>query len=215
MGEFLAINGNGYSRCADASSSMHHQLVQGRHILTTGAAFIFKETDPTYLVQGTTMQNISHATMTLQELYHYIATQITAKPAFCMTGIVHFDVLNGSAISRAPIYNENLMENYDKYFDRPPEQYQETYAAIMGCGAMEEQLPAELQSKMKHILYKHKLDKQKSMTSHTHAIKLHSKVAFENVTSQVAENVYHVFASSEITHVDLRVYEIDDLVELE
>ncbi len=206
----MEINGTGYTCNANKQSERFYQLIHGKHIYTSGGLFI------PYLVEPSHTTSATFSQTKLNTLYSMLFNEIE-KP-FCFYGLVEFTKLSGIAVTKAPIHNESLLDNFNEYWSRPADHFDNTQGAVVGCVANLKTAVEPIKSKLPHLLYDNPLDtesKKTGLTSHTHVLKLRSHVnTYSEIQPDVADNVFHVLSSSLLDKVELYIFELEDLEEI-
>ena len=118
-------------------------------------------------------------------------------------------------MQKAPIFHENIFKT-PGYFPVSPKQQGHAFTTLVGCGADLRNLEG-VTAKLPAVLYRNPFEQsQPSLSLHVHGLTLTTPLEDLNLVVPAAvSGIDHVLCNSEVQDiVDLRLYVIDDLVEL-
>lgn len=210
VGEGLILNQKGYTCYVDKNQ----ELITKKSVSDFSSPFLMGvglESKPSDLFQIDYPQGISLNEL-FKELYQY--------PVLAYLGALFFDHLSCSYLKIPPIYKENIVDNYDKYWAKP-EDIQNCSAYVFGVIIQEEgqkNIPVE---KLNHAFYINPGEKNKeNFLSHSHAVllknsfefsKLKNENFYQNIDTSSMFGVRHVFTQSIVNQGLMAVFNIKDI----
>jgi len=181
MGEMVAMNGRVYARSPQTQS-----LISGDGLVTSGALIIPHDAEPSQQIHRKGMG------VTCEELYK----EIEGPAAFA--GVMILSYLRGTAITKCPIFEENIFEHREEYYAKLPVELKNVSVAIVGAVG---EIP--------QVIYQNPFDKS---LVHSHVLVLGGWVdRIQEVREQDAKDVLHLFSNSIIDRISLDVYPIAEL----
>ncbi len=195
IGESVIVNGIAYVKTTDKTHNNYYTILHGKTFLTTWVFMLGKGSNPHYRIMGNTSP-----TLALTDLYQQIYNE-TQQP-FLITGKIHCETLNATAIAKAPIDGEDIFKHENIYYPQKTE-LNNVHGIVVGVVADMSKLTGELAEKMNKVVYFNPLEgKPGVLTTHEHALIL-------NDNSKV--DVLHVFPQMVLLDFDLDVYLISDI----
>ncbi|MCC5876707.1 MAG: hypothetical protein JJU11_10860 [Candidatus Sumerlaeia bacterium] len=211
LGEFLSFKGVAYAKSTDPGSESYYDLIYGPRFLSTCSVFIPNDANPTARVTYTAAEGDEG--MTLGEIYELLH-EVAGHTAYCFSGSAHFHTLDALAVSRAPIYGEDLFGNRDRYYTKGATSENDVPTMIMGCAADFASITDEdRRAHLARILYDNPYDEGGELSVHAHALILHEHEAMMGAVGPGdVRDVNHLLSQSRIQAFDLEVFPIGELV---
>lgn len=206
IGEFVSFNGVGYVKSTRPGKG-YYELVYGPKIVTNGAVFLHRDAVRSFRM-------VLDEPTPLVEVYEQMHAR-TGAP-LCFTGTAIWQRYYGTAISKAPVYGENIFE-VEGYYSQPKVDLEETPAAIMGCVADLSAVDPSTRDHLGAVLYYNPVDPPKagSLVTHSHTLRLDRAITeVGEITPDHAVDVHHLYQDSVVRSAVLDVFLIDGFVPL-
>lgn len=208
LGEFLAVNGVAYAKSTDGTSPDYFETIHGPRFLSTCAVLIPSGAEPV----ATVRMERDGEPVTLGQLYE-VLLEVAGDDAYCFEGFAEFSRLEALAVSRAPIYGDQLFENRDVYYSEGPSSETDVHTVIMGCAADFQAIADEARrGLLGHALYDNPYDESQTLSVHSHALLLSGRVdSLDQVTPAIVTDVNHLLSQSVIRSLEVRVYSVGQM----
>lgn len=183
FGESIIVNGQCYATSTDEKSPKYGQVIHGQK-LTPGGVFIIP-----HGAQPTHKASLSQQTMSFEEFYLSIYQQV--KKPYAFVGLFHFETFHGTAVSKSPIYKENIFSHRESYYTFPETQLENVFGFVMGVAAPKEDLE---KTNLETVLYYNPFDKKSPLVFHSHTLLLNRHVQdIQDITPQYVDHCLHLF----------------------
>jgi hypothetical protein len=203
IGEFIAFNGVGYS--ASTASDDVHRLLSGPRVISNGAVFLPRDARPDTII---TIDEVLPMTAVYERLYR------EAGVPFCFVATATYGSYHGVALSKAPIYGEQIFDHADAYYAAPATEGWSVHTALMGCVADFRQPSAVARADLEKVLYNNHLDPPGQLTAHTHSLLLRAAVSdVRTIRREDAVAVRHLVADSVLASGRFEIYEIGRMID--
>ena len=213
LGEFLAVNGTAYTKSTLEDSPRYYQVVHDDAFVTTGAVFLPPDSRPAARV--TFGDDPSHGTITMAALYDELY-HATGEQAYVVAGFVEFDTLETLAVSRAPIYGEDLFQNRSSYYRFGPQKTHRASTYLVGCAADFDAEPDPTRrDALGRVLYDNPYDTTTGLTTHAHVLVLDEPLrSSRTIHPDAVTDVNHLLSQSTVRRARLHLYPISQLAPL-
>ena len=208
IGESIIINGVAYAKSTNHDSPNYYQVVSGARCLTSWMFVLQKNPTPQFNMTHT---HTGQHPLRLVDVYQIIHDRL--KKPFVVTGVIHFSNLQGTAIAKAPIENENIFEHKDIYYPSTMDLAQVTGALVGVVADIPSITDPMLLEALKKVVYYNPLDATTgSLTTHEHVLLLKQPVtSMEAVVPDNASDVEHLFSQSTLLGFNLNVYILENI----
>ncbi|MCP3944056.1 MAG: hypothetical protein GY710_21610 [Desulfobacteraceae bacterium] len=210
MGECILLNDILYSSRTDQTRNERDPLMWGPEFVTSGIFLIPKEAQVNYTADYCSIDDY----ISMNTLYRMLYEKIDSP--FTVVGCAELSYLRGGAISYAPIKEENIFDNRDKYYREEDFLDNNVNIAFMGVVSdMKSDKYKKIKDKLDTVLYYNPFNKQTGkLITHTHALLLNRAIVdIEKISPHHATHVLHLMDDSMIRYTRLKIFKINDMVE--
>ncbi len=204
LGEAVIVNGRCYATNTKLHSRDYYQTISGRYYYTTGMLLIPKKAMPSHRAY------YNGEAMPIQKLYQTIYS--TLQQPFAISGFVHAENLNATAIALPPIDGRPIFDNKMDFYSMPNQQLSDTPLFIVSVSADFSHIANEtLSQQLSAVLYHSPLDVQSSLVTHTHGVTLKGDVSStKQISPELVEKTLHIYTEeTRFNRCDLAIYTID------
>lgn len=210
LGESILFNDFIYTSRTDYKAKEKSALIYGADFVTTGIFVVPKKCFINYEVQYSSLNQ----SLSLADIYAEVYKKIDAP--FAIVGCCELDLIKSESISKAPINNENIFDNQDKYYDGQVYSDEDVNLTIMAVVSdpNSDELKV-INSKLSSVLYYNPFANKHKLLSHTHGVSLNKPIMdIDKVSPEHVEDAFHINDTSMVRSLKFRVYKIGDLVEI-
>ncbi|MCR9191297.1 MAG: hypothetical protein NXI01_01375 [Gammaproteobacteria bacterium] len=207
LGEAVIVNNTCFATSTDSQSADYMQTISGDTFLSTGCFMIPTGAKPNFKIK-----DACNTPVAMNDYYQRLYD--TVKTPFAFAGFFTFSSLQMMVLGKAPIYEEPIFENQATYFPQRPATQTEVTAFLVGAVAnYHDEAENDFLEKLKVVLYQNPFDTRQILTTHAHAVTLHTTIEnVEAITPDVVDKTIHVLADqTQFTALDVDVFSMDNI----
>jgi len=212
MGNMFVINGFCFSRNTNQSDPNYYQVIYGFEYVSTSSLYLLEGSVPDVGFSLNSPSGVSYTQVT-NSLF-----QIMNNQPLCYVGLAEFNDLQGVAISKSPIYDQNIFSNPDIYFSQPPLNTSDVplYGVVMGCIADLKNMPnSTFKSNLERVLYVNPFGQEEPLYEHVEVMQLNQPVKNRyEITPGMGIAIDHMLTQSIVNKLEIDIYQVNDLVPL-
>lgn len=204
LGEAVMVGGRCYTTSTDEKSSEYGRVIHGLEFIPGGVFIIPHGAKPTHKA------SLSEHAIPFEQFYQEVHQKV--KHPFAFVGLFHFETFHGIAISKPPIYGENIFSHKESYFTFPETRLEDVFGFVIGVAAQKDDLE---KTHLETVLYNNPFDTKSTLIFHSHALLLNQSVpTTQDITPQHVDHCLHLFnEGTSVRMLEADIFSIQTTVE--
>lgn len=215
MGNMVVVNGVVHNRDTNASAADYYSVVAGPEpFLSTSSVYLLPGARPDLAF------SLANASMEYTRVTQSLYDLAGGRP-HCYVGLAAFRRLQGVALTKSPVFGENIFANKSAYFAEPPCCLNASQpsggapvpATLMGCAAnLRDESNSTLKALLERVLYVNPFGVAENLTVHVEVMQLDRAVSsLSEIGAGDGVAIDHMLSQSVVSDLDVQLFYINDL----